>query len=105
MNSSDQITFIQNKKPVQLFNENILFIKSAGDYVRLITPERRYITHSTIKDFAANVNPNVLVRVHRCFIVNIRKATVIDEKAVQVGNTIIPISRTYKAALLQKMVG
>lgn len=105
MNNSNHISFIQDRQPVQLCNDDVLFIRAAGDYVRLITPDRKYITHSTMKGFAAIVNPNILVRVHRCFIINIRKATVIEEKTVQVGDTIIPISKTYKAGLLQRIAG
>ncbi|HRO47678.1 LytTR family DNA-binding domain-containing protein [Agriterribacter sp.] len=105
MNNSNYISFVQDKKLIQLHNNEILHIRSAGDYIRIITPERKYITHSTMKNFAAMVNPNAFVRVHRCFIVNIRKAAIIEDEAVQIGGTLIPISKTYKAGLLQWMAG
>ncbi len=47
--ATDHIFIKCDGKLVRLNNDDILFIESMGDYVKLNTPDKKYITHNTIK--------------------------------------------------------
>ena len=84
-------------KLIRLHNDDILFIESMGDYVKFITPAKKYITHNTIKNLETKVNPQVFMKVHRSYIVNFTKINDIQENVLFINGNMIPISkRAYR---------
>ena len=57
---------------------DIVYIQSDGDYVQLITENGKYIKEETMKYFEANLHPQIFVRIHRSYIVNVEKIARIE---------------------------
>ena len=57
---------------------DIVYIQSDGDYVQLITEDGKYIKEETMKYFEANLHPQIFVRIHRSYIVNVEKIARIE---------------------------
>lgn len=102
---TNHLTIKEGRREVQLQAYDILFIKSAGDYVRLITPARKFITHSAIKGMEGIINSTVFARVHRSYIVNLSKVTRFAGNTLTIDKMVIPISRRYKAMVQQRITG
>ncbi len=103
-NSEQDHMFIKsNGKLIRLHNDDILFIESMGDYVKFITPAKKYITHNTIKNLETKVNPQVFMKVHRSYIVNFTKINDIQENTLFIDGNMIPISKTHKSGVMQKI--
>jgi DNA-binding LytR/AlgR family response regulator len=90
-------------KLVRLNNEDILYIESMGDYVKFVTAEKKYITHNTIKNLEARVDPQVFLKVHRSFIVNLSRIDDIQENLLKIQGAMIPISKAHKQRVMQKI--
>ena len=79
---------------------DIVFIKALSDYVIIKTTKDKYITLSTMKDILASLPPNIFVRSHRSFIVNMDKIRAVKGSTVElIENDLrfaIPIGRAYK---------
>ncbi len=99
----DHLFIKSDGKLIRLHNDDILFIESMGDYVKFITPSKKYITHNTIKNLETKVNPQVFMKVHRSYIVNFTKINDIQENVLFINGNMIPISKTHKSGVMQKI--
>lgn len=99
----DHIFIKSDGKLIRLSNEDVLFIESMGDYVKFVTPAKKYISHNTIKNLETKVNPQVFMKVHRSYIVNFTKIDDIQENVLFVKGSMIPISKAHKSAVMQKI--
>ncbi len=103
-NSDQNHMFIKSDgKLIRLSNEDILYIESMGDYVKFVTPAKKYITHNTIKNLETKVNPQVFMKVHRSYIVNYTKIDDIQENVLFIKGNMIPISKAHKSGVMQKI--
>jgi DNA-binding LytR/AlgR family response regulator len=90
---------------VRLKYEDILFVESAGDYVRFVTNDRKYLTHSTIKSVESRLPASAFIKVHRSYIVNLSHVLDFQEGMVHVGPASIPVSKAHKSRLRQQIAG
>lgn len=101
--ASDHIFIKCEGKLVRLNNDDILFIESMGDYVKFVTPDKKYITHNTIKNLEEKVNRQCFIKVHRSYIININKIDDIRENDLFIKGNEIPVSKAHKADVLKRL--
>jgi DNA-binding LytR/AlgR family response regulator len=101
--TADQI-FVKVDSILHNLNLNtILWVEAFGDYIKINTANKVMTTLSTMKSVEAKLPENLFVRVHRSFIVNIKKISQIDLNNLQIGEKAIPISGFYREALMKKI--
>ncbi|MFN5557620.1 MAG: LytR/AlgR family response regulator transcription factor [Chryseotalea sp.] len=83
--------------------DDILWIEAFGDYIKIQTHDKMHTVYSTIKKIEEKLSGKKFVRVHRSFIVNISQITNVSLTNLEINKRIIPISETYKEALLQRL--
>jgi len=83
--------------------EEILWIEAFGDYIKIQTPDKVHTVYATLKKVEEKITDKRFVRVHRSYIVNVTKITNIDPNNLEINKKIIPISGTYKEALLNRI--
>lgn len=86
----------ENKKMVRVKFNDILYLESVRDYVKVFTTNRTVITKQNLSYFEKMLNPNEFIRVHRSFIVSINHITAFSSSSVEVGEIDIPLGRLYK---------
>jgi DNA-binding LytR/AlgR family response regulator len=101
--STNHIFIKSDGKLVRLNNDDILYIESMGDYVKFVTPAKKYITHNTIKNLEEKVNKQCFMKVHRSYIINILKIDDIRENDLFIKGNEIPISKAHKAEVLRRL--
>jgi DNA-binding LytR/AlgR family response regulator len=87
---------------VKLNVGDILYVEALGDYKKGITAEKRHVVHSTMKAFVAKL-PDYFVMVHKSYIVNVKKIIKLEENTLFVADQMIPVSRSNKKPLLEKI--
>lgn len=83
--------------------DSILWLEASGDYVKINTDKKMLMVLSTMKAISEKLPENKFVRVHRSFIVNIKRVENIDSSNLIIGNKIIPISTNYRDSLMAKI--
>jgi len=83
--------------------EDILWIEAMGDYIKIHTPGKWHIVHTTLKAVEEKINSNLLMRIHRSYIVSLDKIDSIEDGVVNIMNTPIPIAESYRGSLMQKL--
>jgi DNA-binding LytR/AlgR family response regulator len=87
----------------KLERDEILYIESMGDYVRFITPEKKYITHNTIKNIEARVQGMNFMKVHRSYIVNLSSVDDLRDGELVVRGITIPVSKTHRTRVRERL--
>ena len=104
--SKQEVIFVKEAgKMLKLELNDIIYAEAMSDYVKIITDERPIIAHTTMTKFEEALPKSQFVRVHKSFIINLKKITMIDgaDSLVTLSNKIeIPLGRTYKTEFLAK---
>lgn len=88
-----------DKKNVKVFFDEILYVESIKDYVRIHTAESNIISKSTITAYE-NLLPAFFLRVHRSFIVNTKRITAFTQHDIEIDQKEIPIGVSYKKSVM-----
>lgn len=101
---SKDFIFIKDNGLLKKINiEDILFLEAMGDYVKVHTPQKFHVVHSTLKAIEEKLPENKFVRVHRSYIVALSKIDYIQDGVIYIGKTTIPIADTYRTILNKKL--
>jgi DNA-binding LytR/AlgR family response regulator len=91
---------------VKIGVDDILYIESLKDYVKVHTPGGVISAKYKISELENELGGNNFLRIHRSFIVNIKQITAFTASDVEIGKTELPIGETYRelvfAALKRK---
>lgn len=97
------IELLSNRKSVRVFYDEIVYIESLADYIKLHTTDKREITSKEKISVLEEKLPKFFIRIHRSFIVNRKKITGFNNNEVEMGSMVLPIGRSYKQQGLMKL--
>lgn len=98
------ITVRADRANHQIKLDEILYLESLSDYVKIHTTEQSLTTRETISSFEESL-PETFIRIHRSYIINQNHVSRFNTTAVNVNNTELPISRTYKSSAIAALSG
>lgn len=99
----DDIFIKSDGKLTRLYYDDILYIESIGDYVKYCTSEKKYIAHSTLKAVEEKLCKGNFMKVHRSFIVNLKKIVNIQDNTLRIGIDQIPVSKVLKSEVMGRI--
>ncbi len=97
------IELISNRKSVRIPYDNIIYIESLADYVKVHSSESEEITSKEKISVLEEKLPEFFVRIHRSFIVNRQKIIRFNNNEVEMQTGILSIGRSYKKQALLKL--
>ncbi len=97
--------FNVNKKKVKIFLDEILYIESLKEYVRIVTTGRTILTKFALGQVEDLLARNNFIRVHRSFIVAKEKIDAFTATDIEIGGQQIPIGRSYKDVVIAILEG
>ncbi len=101
---ADHLFIKTNEKLVKVNWSDIIYIESLENYVSIYTAQARYITHITLKAAIESITDPAFIQTHKSFVVNAAKITSIEGNVIELGKFQVPISRSLKEAVLEKIV-
>ncbi len=102
--NKDRSIFMKvNSSLVKIREDEILWAEARGDYVIFKTERNTFIVHSTMKNVLNKLSSSIFLKVHRSYIVNLDKIVDIEDSNLLIEDKIIPISRSNRTLLLQKI--
>lgn len=93
-----------NLKKTKLFLNEILWVEAYGDYVKVVSYEKKTLILSTMKAFAKQLPKDKFLRIHKSYTVNLEKIENFNGSTVEINQQVIPLSRHKKEALIQALV-
>lgn len=88
--------FVMNKKRIKLYADEILYIESLKEYIRIFTKDKTVITKFQLGQIEEKLKKDDFIRVHRSFLVAKDKIEAYTATDVEVAGKPIPIGRSYK---------
>ena len=99
----DSIYLRIDRRQVRIILDEILYIESAKDYINIITQDKILLSRQTISSFEALINKREFVRIHRSFIVPIKKIKSYTHELVEINRKELPIGKFYLNYFLKIM--
>lgn len=100
---NDYIFVRSERKMVKINFDEILYVESLSDYIKIHTKNKVLVTRETISNLEMKLPSQQFLRIHRSYIVNLNKTDSYTNEFVEIEKNAIPISRTYKENVLKKL--
>lgn len=94
-----------NKKKVKLYFNDILYIESLKEYIKIYTADKVIITKYQLGQIEDHLPKGDFVRIHRSFIVAKEKIDAFTSTEIEVTNKQLPIGRSYKELVSNLLEG
>lgn len=93
-----------DKKMVKILFEDILYIESLKDYVKIVTGAESFITHQNLGNFTDILPPAKFLRIHRSYTIALNKIKALDGNNIEIGTKNLPIGRNYQTDVKKKVL-
>lgn len=100
---SDSITVKSGYDLHKLKFDSILFIQSDSEYVVYHTDNGKVMSNQSLTKLNKQLPANLFMRVHRSYIVNKKKVSVLKGRDLVIGTTVIPVSDSYFDAVRKQL--
>ncbi len=92
-----------DKKLYKVLLSEILYIEATGDYLKVFYADKHLVVHGTISGFLDKFPKGEFLRVHKSFIISVNQINYIEGNQIRIGSTFIPIGRSYKDEVEQRL--
>lgn len=100
--SNVDYTYIKaDKKMVQVFYDDILYIEGLSNYVKVVTKHTTIISYHKLSYLEAILPKELFIRAHRSFIVGTKNIKAFTTANIEIGTTQLPIGGIYKDKVLE----
>lgn len=101
---SDYFFIKADSKLVRIGFDEVLFVEALQNYVTVHTVDKKYMTYLTFKSVEEYLPADKFIKVHKSYIVAASKIDSIEGNDILVGGRHIPISRTQKDEVMEKLL-
>jgi len=105
-NQKSDTDFLLIKSDKRIFKVNlneIKYIQSNGDYLKVVTIHKVIVSHQTLKKIVEMLPASEFIQIHKSYIVSLKHISFIEGNQVKVGDEFLPIGITFKENLLDKL--
>ena len=88
--------FRSDRKMHKVAMDDIIFIESLKDYIKVVTKSKTIITKQSISSIEERLPKSSFIRIHRSFIVSLSKVQSYSPELIAIGNEELPVSRMYR---------
>jgi DNA-binding LytR/AlgR family response regulator len=102
--SQEERLFLKvDKQLVQVGMNDVLYIESKKDYIKVVTTAAEYFCHQTLTDITAKLSPERFFRLHRSYTVALDKISLFRDNCVHVRGKAIPVSREHRQEVRRRL--
>lgn len=100
---TDYIFVRSDRKMVKINFNEIYYIESIGDYLKIHLSSKNIVTRESISSMEAKLPYHDFLRIHRSYIVSIPKIESFTNEYIEVNKKALTISRSYKNEVSQRL--
>ena len=94
--------FIKSEKRIEKLElTEILYAESIGNYVSIVTGNKKILAYITMKSLESQLPNDVFIKVHQSYLVNASKIETIEGNEIKMGTHSLPISRNYRDSVMK----
>ncbi|SDS04862.1 two component transcriptional regulator, LytTR family [Polaribacter sp. KT25b] len=92
-----------DRRLIKIDLSTIYLIEAKGDYINIKTEEKNYVVHSTLKKIEEKLPDTLFLKVHRSYIINVKKIIDIEDNSVLIKKDVVPVSRSNRPELMKRL--
>ncbi|OQP40914.1 DNA-binding response regulator [Niastella yeongjuensis] len=92
-----------DRKMVKIFLDDILYIESLKDYIKIVTTAKALLTKQSISAVEEMLPKNVFIRIHRSYIISLKKVQSYTSELIEIDKHELPVSRMYRREVEQAL--
>ena len=92
-----------DRRLIKIDIPSIYLVEAKGDYIQVKTEDKNYTVHSTLKKIEDKLPDDLFLKVHRSYIINIKKIIDIEDNSVLIKKDVIPVSRSNRPELMKRL--
>ena len=92
-----------DRRLIKIDIPSIYLVEAKGDYINVKTDDKNYTVHSTLKKIEDKLPQDLFLKVHRSYIINIKKIIDIEDNSVLIKRDVIPVSRSNRPELMKRL--
>lgn len=92
-----------DRRLIKIDLPSIYLVEAKGDYINIKTEDKNYIVHSTLKKIEEKLPDSLFLKVHRSYIINIKKIIDIEDNSVLIKKDVVPVSRSNRPELMKRL--
>jgi DNA-binding LytR/AlgR family response regulator len=94
--------FVRSDKRIErIMLADICYIESMGNYVKIITEQKKVLAYLTLKGIEAQLPSANFIKLHQSYLVNFSKIESLEGNSVKIKDAMLPVGRHYRDALMQ----
>nr|WP_299171554.1 LytTR family DNA-binding domain-containing protein [uncultured Allomuricauda sp.] len=94
-----------DKKMVRIQLNEILYIESLKDYIKIKTIDGSYIVYQSLSGILMDLPSENFIRIHRSFIIAIDKVASVEGTSLEIAKKSIPIGRSHLKEARERILG
>ena len=88
--------FRVDRRMVKVFLNDILFVESLKDYIKIVTTTKAIVTKQAISSLEELLPADSFIRIHRSYIIAVNKINSFNADSVEIRKNELPIGRLFK---------
>ncbi|QNM86903.1 response regulator transcription factor [Polaribacter pectinis] len=92
-----------DRRLIKIDLPSIYLIEAKGDYIHIKTEDKNYVVHSTLKKIEEKLPDSIFLKVHRSYIINVKKIIDIEDNSILIKKDVIPVSRSKRPELMKRL--
>ncbi|SDS06812.1 two component transcriptional regulator, LytTR family [Polaribacter sp. KT25b] len=92
-----------DRRLIKIDLPSIYLVEAKGDYIHIKTDDKKYVVHSTLKKIEEKLPDSLFLKIHRSYIINIKKIIDIEDNSVLIKKEVIPVSRSKRPELMKRL--
>ncbi len=97
--SKDWLFVTVNRKKIKILYSDILYIESKLEFIKIVCSGNIYLTKTTTSEIESVLPHHLFKRIHRSYIVSVKKIDSYNADVVEIQGIAIPIGRSYRTVL------
>lgn len=97
------LTLKVDKRWIKIEFAEILFIQGFGNYVKVHTHQKVWLTKETMRSIANKLPAREFLQIHKSYICRLRAIDYLEGNRAKIGDQMVPIGGSYKQSLFQAM--
>ena len=94
--SNESFIFLKvDKKLIKIKFEDILYVESLKDYIKVFTTSGNYLVHKSLTSITEELPDSNFIRIHRSYTIAIDKVKSVEGNLIEITTNKIPIGRKY----------
>jgi len=92
-----------DRRLVKINIPEIYLIEAKGDYINIKTETKNHVVHTTMKKIEEKLPSSLFLKIHRSYIINLKKIVDIEDNSVLIKKEVIPVSRSNRPELMNRL--